>query len=389
MEYNFDEVIDRKNTNSIKYNFNKERNMPEDILPMWVADMDFKVLPAIIDKLKERVEHGIFGYSDTKDEYFLAIYNWFNNNFNWSIKEEWLVKTPGVVFAIAAAINAYTNEGEGVLIQEPVYYPFRSTIINNNRKLVNNTLILKDGHYEIDFKDFEDRIIKEKVKLFILCSPHNPVGRVWREWELRKLGEICKKHKVIVVSDEIHCDFVNEGHEHLIFTNIDKTFEEFTIVCTAPSKTFNIPALQVSNIFIANDDLRQRFKGAIERTGYSQLNGLGIVACEVAYNTGSKWLHELNDYIKSNLEYVRKYLEEHLPQIKLIEPEGTYLIWLDCRELNISDKEREELLINKGKLWISRGSSFGQGGVGFERMNIACPRETLVEGLERLKISFK
>jgi len=388
MKYNFDEIINRRNTNSIKYDFATERGMPEDVLPLWVADMDFRTAPAIIDKIIKNVEHGIFGYSDSKEEYYTALFNWFNKNFDWQIKRDWLVKTPGVVFAISAAIRGYTNEGESVLIQEPVYYPFRTVITENNRKVINNPLVLKDGHYEINFEEFEEKIVENKVKIFLLCSPHNPVGRVWKEWELKKIGDICRENQVIVVSDEIHCDFVYEGHKHIIFTNVDKTFEEFTLICTAPSKTFNMPGLQASNILIPNDVLRRGFIKAVKQTGYSQINMIGLSACEAAYKHGGDWIKELNLYLKSNLEFVKIFLKENLPEVKLIEPEGTYLLWLDFRGLKLSNKQRDDLIINKAKLWLSKGETFGMGGEGFERINIACPRSVLKEALESLQIAF-
>ena len=385
MKYNFNEIIDRKGTDSLKYDFAVERGLPKDVLPLWVADMDFPVEDHIKKALIKASEHAIFGYSDTKDDYFEVLSSWYERRFFWKVKKEWLVKTPGVVFAIAMAIQALTKENEAIIIQEPVYYPFSSTIRANNRKLVINNLVLKKDKYHIDFVDFEKKIIENNVKLFILCSPHNPVGRVWTREELQKLANICLKHKVYIFSDEIHSDLVYEKDTHTIFANLGKDVEDSCIVATAPSKTFNIAGLQVSNIWIANEKIRDAFKEAIDRAGYSQLNNMGLIATKVAYKYGEEWLEELKIYLKSNIDFVRKFLKDKLSNIKLIEPEGTYLLWLDCRELGLSEKERQGLIQNKAKLWLDTGTMFGKAGAGFERINIACPRKTLEEAMNRLK----
>lgn len=389
MGYDFDRVIDRRGSLCIKYDFAKERGKAEDVLPLWVADMDFQTAPEVLERLHGVVSHGIFGYSEGKDAYFQAVSRWYRKYFGWETKRQWLVKTPGVVFAIAAAIRAFTKEGETVLLQQPVYYPFAEAIRDNRRQLVNNPLKLSDGHYEIDFEDFEEKIIENKVKLFLLCSPHNPVGRVWKKWELEKMGEICLKHGVLVVSDEIHSDFTYPGHTHSVFASLREEFAENSIICTAPSKTFNLAGLQVSNIFIPNQELRQKFKKAVDQTGYSQVNLMGLAATQAAYETGEEWLAELKIYLKDNLEFVRTYLTERLPEIKLIEPEGTYLLWLDFRELGLTETEREELIVNKAKLWLDSGAIFGAGGEGFERINIACPRSTLRQALEQLETAVR
>lgn len=385
MKYNFNEIIDRKGTDSLKYDFAVERGLPKDVLPLWVADMDFPVEDHIKEALIKASEHAIFGYSDTKDDYFEVLSSWYERRFFWKVKKEWLVKTPGVVFAIAMAIQALTRENEAIIIQEPVYYPFSSTIRANNRKLVINNLVLKKDKYHIDFVDFEKKIIENNVKLFILCSPHNPVGRVWTREELQKLANICLKHKVYIFSDEIHSDLVYEKDTHTIFANLGKDVEDSCIVATAPSKTFNIAGLQVSNIWIANEKMRDAFKEAIDRAGYSQLNNMGLIATKAAYKYGEEWLEELKIYLKSNIDFVREFLKDKLPNIKLMEPEGTYLLWLDCRELGLSEKERQGLIQNKAKLWLDTGTMFGKAGAGFERINIACPRKTLEEAMNRLK----
>ncbi|RBP64470.1 cystathionine beta-lyase [Alkalibaculum bacchi] len=389
MTYNFDEIIDRKNTNSLKYDFAVERGKPEDILPLWVADMDFRVPPAVAEALVKSSEHGIFGYSDTKNEYFQTLYNWYLSRFNFEIKKDWLVKTPGVVYAISTAVRALTKEGDAIIIQQPVYYPFSGSIQANNRKLINNSLIYKNGSYHMDLEDFEKKIIENNVRLFILCSPHNPVGRVWTKEELIDLGDICVKHNVIVVADEIHADFVYKDHKHHVFANLKPEYLDNSIICTAPSKTFNLAGLQVSNIFIANKDIRRAFIKEIDRTGYSQLNTMGLIACQAAYEYGGEWLEELKEYLSENLSFIRSFLAEHLPQIKLVEPEGTYLVWLDCRDLGLSEQELEELIVNKAKLWLDGGTMFGKDGENFQRVNIACPRSILEQAFEQLREALK
>ena len=384
MSYNFDEIIDRRNTDCLKYDFAVERGKPADVLPLWVADMDFRTAPHIIEKAVADASLGIYGYTESKDDYFQAVANWYSTYFDWNVEKKWLVKTPGIVFAIGLAIKALTKEGDGVMIQQPVYYPFSEVIKDNDRKLVNNALVLRNGHYEIDFEDFEQKIIQEQVKLFVLCSPHNPVGRVWTKEELQKIGEICLKYGVKVVSDEIHSDFVYGDRKHYVFTTVDPRFEEFSIVCTAPSKTFNLAGLQASNIFIPNVQIRKAFLKQMSAVGYSQLNMIGLHACKAAYETGREWLEELKVYLKGNLDFVREYLEQNLPQIKLIEPEGTYLIWLDCRALGLPEAKLEHLIVHEAKLWLDSGVIFGKDGEGFERINIACPRAILEEACKRL-----
>ncbi|MDO5707360.1 MAG: MalY/PatB family protein [Andreesenia angusta] len=386
--YNFDEIIDRKNTDCIKYDFAVERGLPEDVLPLWVADMDIRAPKEVNDAIIEAAKHGIYGYSETKDDYFEILSNWFKNFHNWEIKKDWLVKTPGVVFAIATAIRALTEEGDGILIQEPVYYPFSNMIEENNRRLINNSLLYKDGRYNIDFEDFEKKIKEENVKLFIFCNPHNPVGRVWEREIIERLGKICLDNNVIVLSDEIHSDLVYEGYEHHVFANINNEFRDNCIVFTAPSKTFNIAGLQVSNIFIPNEDIRNRFKSEMNRAGYSQLNTLGLVAAKAAYKYGHSWLKELKKYLWANIEFVEDYLKENIPEVKLVKPEGTYLIWLDFRDTGLNNDEIEDLIINKAKLWLDGGTMFGEDGEKFQRINIACPRKTVEEALDKIKLAL-
>jgi len=385
MKYNFDEIIDRKNTNYLKYDFAKKRGKPEDVIPLWVADMDFRTPPEVTEALVKASQHGIFGYSDTNHDYFSTLQKWYAERFKWDIQPSWLVKTPGIVFAIAMAIRAFTNKGDGVIIQTPVYYPFSETVLANERLLVNNSLVYENHAYHIDFDDFEAKVIANNVKLFVLCNPHNPVGRVWTREELVILGDICVKHGVIVVSDEIHADFIYEGYKHTIFANLKPEYLDITITCTAPSKTFNLAGLQVSNIFVANRDMRKKIEVEIEKSGYSQLNTMGLVACKAAYDHGKEWLEQLKRYLAGNLMVVRNFLLERMPQIKMVEPEGTYLVWLDFKSLKLSEEELDSLIVNEAKLWLDRGVMFGDVGNGFQRINIACPRIILEKALLQLE----
>lgn len=382
---NFDEVPDRKNTDCLKYDFAVQRGRPADVLPLWVADMDFRTSSRILDAITERTAHGVFGYTETGERYFEAVSGWMKKHHGMEIQPEWLVKTPGVVFALAMAVKAYTKENDAVLIQQPVYYPFSGVITDNHRVVVSSDLVLgEDGKYHIDFLDFEKKIKEHHIKLFLLCSPHNPVGRVWTREELLRIGQICLENGVTVVSDEIHEDFVYEGYRHLPFADLSEELRQITVTCTSPGKTFNLAGVQVSNILIADPKLRRSFRGQIAAAGYSQLNTLGLTACEAAYRYGEEWYQGLMRYLEENLEFLRTYLKEKLPQIRLIEPEGTYLVWLDFRGLQLNERELEELIVHKAGLWLDSGAIFGKAGAGFQRVNIATSRSILREALERL-----
>ena len=382
---NFDKIIDRRNTRCLKYDFAVERNMPADVLPLWVADMDFETSSYIEDAIIERAKHAIYGYSEVKTPYFDILKKWMQKHHDWDIQRKWLVKTPGVVFALAMAVKAYTELGDAVLIQQPVYYPFSEVIKDNGRNVVSNTLYLgEDNRYHIDFEDFEQKIVDHKIKLFLLCNPHNPVGRVWTKEELTRLGDICVKHHVTVVSDEIHEDFVFKG-KHQVFANIKKEYEEITVTCTAPSKTFNIASLMISNILIPNPELKRKFKHQMDAAGISQLNVLGLVACEAAYEHGEEWYQAMKVYVKENIEFVKQYVEEQLPGVNMVEHEGTYLVWLDFRGTGLSVEEQDDKIVNQAKLWLDSGKIFGSCGEGFQRINVACPRKVLEEALERIK----
>ncbi len=380
----FDRIIDRRNTKSVKYDLAAKKGMPEDVLPLWVADMDFRVSSYIQEAIARQVEHGVFGYSDTGEEYFEAVKGWMKRHHGWDVEADWLVKTPGVVFALSLAVKAFTEPGDSVLIQQPVYYPFKRVVEVNGRRTISNTLVYENNKYFMDFEDFEEKIIREKIKLFILCNPHNPVGRVWTEDELVRIGDICQKHHVIVVSDEIHGDFAFKGKHH-VFAGLKKEYGEFTVTCTAPSKTFNLAGLQLSNIFISNPELRRAFRRQLDIVGYEEPNIMGMVACEAAYRDGDEWYEAMLEYVAGNIAFTREYVEKNIPGVTMAEHEGTYLVWLDFRQLGMTGEELEEMIVQRARLWLDGGAMFGESGTGFQRVNVACSRKILEEALERMK----
>lgn len=384
---NFDEEINRYKTNSLKYDFKFDKNKPDDVLPMWVADMDFKCCEEILKDMHKKIDHGVFGYSKNDETYFNAVKNWYKYNHNVELKQEWLITTPGIVFALATAVKTLTEENDYVLINNPVYYPFTEVVEDNKRKIISSDLVLTNGHYEIDFEDLENKIKQYNVKAYLLCSPHNPVGRVWTSEELNKIIEICKRNNVFIVCDEIHSDFIWKGNHTCILNYTD--IQKQVILCTAPTKTFNLAGLQVSNIFIPNEEVREKFQFELWKTGYSLINIMGLVACQSAYEKGQSWLNELKKYLLENINYVDTFLKEKLPKIKLIYPEGTYLLWMDFNELKLSDDKIEELMVKEAKLWLDNGKIFGSSGKGFQRINIALPREKLKTALENLEKTFK
>lgn len=384
MQYNFDTPIERRNTDCVKYDMMEKYGVPEGTLAMWVADMDFQAPPAVRERLTEVAEFNLYGYTFASQRYKSAVTNWFKRRFSWDANPEHMLQTPGVVFAIAMSLQAYTEVGDAILIQEPVYHPFRITIEDNKRETIVNPLRLVNGRYEIDFEDMEQKIVDNDVKLFVLCSPHNPVGRVWTETELRRMGEICQKHDVLVVSDEIHADFVCPGKQHLIYAQLGEAFADQAIICTAASKSFNLAGLCCSNIFIANPELRERFQAKQDAVHIGGANAMGMFATEAAYTEGEAWLDQLRVYLAQNVATVRGFLAARLPEVKLVEPDGTYLLWLDFRELGLKPDELNALLINEAGVWMNEGSSFGESGAGFMRMNVACPRATVQEALERI-----
>ena len=387
-KFDFDTITDRSNTNAIKYDLAEKRNKPLDAISLWVADMDFKTAPCIQKALAEKAAHGIYGYSRPDSRYYNALRNWLLTEHNFEIKDEWVVNTPGVSYAFATAIRALTEEGDAVLITRPVYYPFSNVINNQNRKLVNSALVLKNGHYEIDFEDFENKIISEKVKVFLFCSPHNPGGRVWTKEELEKISEICLKHNVIVVSDEIHSDITFENHKHTVFASISDETRENSIICTAPSKTFNLAGLQFSNIIIPNEKLRSKFTKEMERTGYDEPSLMGIVAATAAYSEGKEWFEAAKAYIWNNILFAEKLVREKCPKIKVLKPEGSYLLWMDFSAFNLSDSQINDRILNKAKVWLDGGIMFGPEGKKFQRINCATPRAILEKALIQICNEF-
>lgn len=385
MKYDFDRAYERRGTNSLKFDSATDRGKPEDILPLWVADMDFRAPEEVLIALKDRAEHGIFGYSEPDDGYFEAIGKWFLTRHGWRTDARKFIPTCGVVFSICTLIRALTEAGDAVIICQPVYYPFADCVKDNGRRLVVSELVHTSEGYVVDYEDFERKIRDNGVKLFILCNPHNPVGRVWTREELERLGDICLKNGVFVIADEIHSDFVYGGNRHTVFPTVKKEFENICAVCTAPTKTFNLAGLHNANTYIYDDEVRRRFVRELEAQGYSQSNIMGLDACKAAYAYGGEWLDELKAYLAGNLEYVRWFLVKYLPEIKLCEPQGTYLLWLDFKSLNLSDIRLKEFMQNSARVWLDDGYIFGAGGSGFQRINIACPRSTLETAMERIK----
>ena len=386
MTYDFDEPAPRRGTDCFKYDAMRMARGRDDLIPLWIADMDFKLPEGILSPLHEMVDRAAFGYTFPSDRYYAAVHDWCARRFGWETKKQWIVRTPGVVFAVALALQTYTRPGDAVLIQQPVYYPFAKLIARNGRTLVNNELVYENGTYRIDFADFERQIAENDVKLFILCSPHNPVGRVWTEDELARMGEICRAHDVLVVADEIHADFVYPGQTHHVFATVESAFARNCLVCTAPSKTFNLAGLQGSNIFIPDPGLRKAYVDALGRLGDLSVNMMAMAATTAAYETGGPWVDELVDYLAGNVDAVRSGLER-VPGVSLVEPQGTYLMWLDCAGLThrLGDRPLDDFMVNEARLWMNAGTKFGgaQGG-NFERMNIATQRATVNEALARL-----
>ncbi len=381
----FDERIDRYETHSVKWDHTDAIFEKENLLPMWVADMDFKAPQAVIDALTKRIQHGIFGYSMPTEHTKSSIQRWLERRHQWSIKQDWIVFTPGVVPALSAAVNTYTKKGEKVVIQSPVYYPFRDMVEKNDRLVVDNPLKMENGKYVMDFEDLETKLKDPEVTMLLLCNPHNPVGRVWTKEELTKVAELCLAHHVLIVSDDIHFDLIFKGNEHTLISTLSDDISANTITCIAPSKTFNLAGMQLSTIIIPDEEKREQFNAYMGKLGLFAPSPFGIVAVEAAYNHGEEWLEQLMNYLEGNLAYLSTFIKERLPEINLIEPEGTYLVWLDFRKLAMAHEELEKFIQNEAKLALDEGYIFGDGGKGFERINIACPRSILQEGLERLE----
>ena len=393
MKYDFDKIINRKNTHSIKWDKHllEEFFGTSDVLPLWVADMDFQCPQPLIEAMKQKADEGIYGYSWHKTpEYFDAVIGWMKRRHNWEIEKEWIVYSPGIVPAINVMIRSFTQPGDKIIVQSPVYYPFFSTIQNNGRHIQNNQLVYENKKYSFDFDDFEEKAKDPLTKMFILCNPHNPVGRVWKEEELKKLGDICLENDVLIISDEIHHDLILPGYEHKVFSKLSEDYDDHTIICTAPSKTFNVAGLQISNIIIPNKKLRDTFtQGISGRNGLGIPNAFGISALISAYTDGEEWLVQVMEYIHENFKFLNAYLKEHLPDVHMVNPEGTYLAWVDFSSLGMNDEERREFMLHKAKVALDGGTMFGKGGEGFERINVACPRSIIEECMDRIRLALK
>lgn len=384
MRYNFDAVIDRTNNFSAKWSEMDKKYGTNDLLPMWVADMDFETAPCIINALRNRLEQGIYGYTTRPASYNESIANWTKRRYGWEIKPEWLIFSPGVIPTISILIKEMTKENDKIMIQEPVYSPFNSVVKQNKRDLVISPLVkLEDGNYVMDYEDIESKI--KDVKMFILCNPHNPVGRVWTKEELIKLGNICMKHNVLVISDEIHSDIILKNHKHTPFASISEEFAQNSITCMAPTKTFNIAGLQMSQVILPNENHYKILDDAFIRLDIRRNNAFSLVATQAAYNEGEEWLEEYLEYLEGNIDFTINYIKENIPSLKVRKPEGTYLLWVDFSETGLSDEEVAKALVEKGKVALNNGDSFGIGGKGYQRINLACPRSMVEEGLNRIK----
>lgn len=388
MSYDFDAVIDRHNTNSVKWDLAETRLGYRGVIPMWVADMDFRAPEPIIQALRKVADHGVYGYAARMPTYYEAFIGWMRRRHNWDIRRDWIEFTPGVVPAINMAVKAFTNPGDEVIVQTPVYYPFFSAINCNGRTILDNPLRLENGQYLMDINDLKKKLTP-RTRLILLCSPHNPGGRVWTRAELTALGELCLKHGIIVVSDEIHSDIVYRGFSHTVFATLSLEFAQNSVICTGVSKTFNLAGLAMSNIVIPNADLRKRFHDEVAGCGLTLSNIFGLAATEAAYRYGEPWLEELLKYLEDNVDYLEKYIAERIPGVRMMRPQGTYLAWLDCRSLPISGERAKNFMLAEAKVGLEEGTIFGAKEVGFWRMNIACPRSILKQALERIEKAVK
>ncbi len=400
----FDVIHDRRGTNSIKWDFNYQDGIPHEVdhnsevaheeeeglekkpLPLSLSDMEFQTAPAIIEAMQERVKHGIFGYTKPTNSYYQAISNWMSRHYNWQIEKNWVFITAGVMPAVNMAIQAFTEPGDQVIIQTPVFHPFGQSIENNDRIVLRNSLLLENEKYVMDFEDLENKASDPKTKMIIFCSPHNPVGRVWTRAELTRLGEICVKHGVLIVSDEIHCDLVYSWSKFTTFADVDERINDILVVCNSPSKSFNLPALKTATTVISNPKLRERFNEIPLRLNeLFSTNVLGTLALQTAYEQGEPWLIDLKNYLESNYLYLRDYVSSSIPGMRLQEAEGLYLVWIDCRGLGLDDVALRSLFVDDAKVYPEQGSTYGAEGEGFVRLNIACPRSVLEEALDRIK----
>lgn len=385
MQYNFDEIIDRSGTQAVKLERLKAVFGHEDLIPLWVADMDFKSPPAIAEALKQRAAHGVFGYTLPSEEYTNSIVNWLERRHHWKVKAAHVNFVPGVVKGFAFAIDEFTEKGDKVIIQPPVYHPFRIVTESLGREVVNNPLILEEGQYRMDFDGLRRIVSGNDCKMLILCNPHNPGGRAWTPEELGELADICYENNILVVSDEIHADMALAGHKHTVFASVSAKAEEISLILMAPSKTFNIAGIVSSFAVILNKKIRERYLAYLEPRELQQGTIFAFTATRAAYDECEEWLDQMLDYVQGNIDFVDNYLNEHIPEIKAILPEASFLVWLDCRSLNLSQRELVRLFVEKAHLALNDGTMFGAGGEGFMRLNVGCPRSIIEKGLNNLK----
>ncbi|KPL23338.1 MAG: cystathionine beta-lyase [Bacteroides sp. SM1_62] len=384
MRYDFDEAINRTNTHSVKFDYTREYFGTSDLIPMWVADMDFRTPDFIMQAIRKRTEHEILGYSIRPDSFYQAIINWYRERQDWSIERDWILFSPGVVAALSMAVNAFTREGEKVIVQPPVYHPFFSVIKDNKRELVYNTLLEEEGYYRMDLDDLKQKIGPD-TKLLLLSHPHNPVGRVWSPGELKELADLCLENNIVILSDEIHSDLVFHPHVHTPLSTLSHEIADLTVTCIAASKTFNLAGLSSSAVIISNEKLRTRFSHEAQKGHLYMGNIFGTIAMETAYREGADWLEQLLAYLKGNAELLTDYTEANLPEIRVRSPEATYLAWLDMRNLGMKSKQLRNFMTRDAGIGCNDGPSFGPGGNGYQRLNFACPRSTLQKALHQLK----
>lgn len=384
-KYNFDEIIKRRGTNSVKWDLEKDA----EVLPMWVADMDFRTAPEITEVIVEKVSQGIFGYGLVPDNFLDAISEWWKEIHHYHIKKEWILPGPGMIPTLSAILRTFVKPGENIIIQPPVYNHFYNFFENCEFGVMENNLIYNNGTYEIDFDDLEIKASDSAAKVLLLCNPHNPVGRVWKRNDLEKIAEICAKHQVMVVSDEIHAGLVYEGYQHIPFTSVAANYNLNSVSCGSPCKTFNLAGLPISYVISENIDVLNKIHKIFEIQETSYPNSIAATALIAAYQNGKEWMQELKIYLNENYQYLLEFIKKNIPEIKVLPLEATYLVWLDCNSLNKTSDELSKILLEEQKIWVNAGTMYGATGEGFLRINIGCPREVLLEGLKRLKLYFR
>ena len=388
MKYNFDEIIDRTGTSCVKWDIREMFFKKQDVLPMWVADMDFKTPDFIVDAVKQRAEHPVYGYTIRPESYYTSLINWIDKKHRWKIDKDWVIFSPGIVPAVNMAVMAYTKPGDKIIVQPPVYFPFFGAVKDNGRQLVNNQLKLNNGRYDMDFEDLEKQI-DNRTRMIIISNPHNPGGSAWTKEELTRLGEICIKHNLILISDEIHSDLAIPPNKHTVAANLSKEIAGVTVTMMAPSKTFNLAGMASSSVIISNEKLRNDFQIMLDRVHVGMGNLFGMVASEAAYTHGEEWLNQMLIYVKGNIDFMEEYISKNIPKVKMIRPEATYMVWLDFRELAMDNDILKQFIIEKAGLGLNDGPVFGPGGEGFQRINLACPRAYVEEAMNRLENAIK